>query len=217
MSLNFLNSSNGLSITGVTLSSTSFGFSGWINLSTFSTSSGPVAFFIKDNTTGDVFEIGLSGAFQSQAVVIVTPNGTLTNLFTATIGQWYFVALTISGTSYTAYWSQAGGGGTLNTVTKTDATAVTQYQNLWIGSDGAGDMFPGKIAAVNVWSGTAPTAAQIQSQMVSQKPAFTTGLFAQYPLLSTVDGNIDYSGNGHTMTQPATQPVTDTGPPASWT
>jgi hypothetical protein len=215
VSLNFQGASNGLTSATVTLNSTHFGMCAWVNLQLGAPAGG--VFYLKDNNlTGKTTGMNLDGTVGSKNFEIITPSGSTKAMFTATLNTWYFVAMTINGTTYTAYWSQAGGGGTLSSTSSTDATSIASYSNYWVGSDSGNDTFFGKVAAMTFWSGVTPTTAQLQSQMASQKPLSTASLFAQYPLFNTTDGNIDYSGNGHTLTVPTTAPVTDTGPPASW-
>ncbi len=215
MSLNFTSASDGLTRSGLALSSTAFSECGWVTQTATSGGSGPSILTVRDNnSTGDIVGFQLTEVFGSTTFTLLTPSSSV-SMFTASLNQPYFVAYTINGTTYTAYWSQAGGGGTLSSNSGTDATAIGSYSDLFIGGEG-GSVVEARLAAVNIWSGVVLTTAQIQNQMASQRPQFTANLFGQYPMFSQADGNVDFSGGGHTLTWPATKPTTDSGPPAAW-
>ena len=223
MSLDFSAASNGLTIGGLALSSSQLCLAGWLKVTAATGGTGPAVLHVRDNnTTGKTAGIGMDGVLGTTSVDMFTPTtggtGITTPMFTATLNKWYFIAMTINGTTFTAYWSQAGGGGVLNTTNTTDATAITSYSDFWAGSDDSSNLIPGVLAAVSIWSGASALilSTNLQNQMLSQKPVFTPGLFAQYPMFAQGDGNKDFSGNGHNLTYPVTKPTTDVGPPCSW-
>lgn len=217
MSLNFSGASNGLTLGSLALNSTAFSFTCWVLATANSVGNNESVNILRDNNlTGKIIGLQYSGGAGTTTFGLVTPNGTYVTMFSPTLNKQYFFAYTVNGTTYTAYWSQAGGGGILNSNSGVDATSIGSYTDIWIGSDDAAHQWPGRLAAASVWSGVVLNTAQIQNQMASQKQVATASLFGQYPMFQQADGNIDFSGNGHTLTYPTTKPTTDVGPPSSW-
>jgi hypothetical protein len=72
----------------------------------------------------------------------------------------------------------------------------------------------GRVAAFKAWTAVL-SLAEIQQEMWFQRPIRTANLLAWHPMLSTIDDEIDFSGNGRTMTVSGTQAVGE-GPPIAW-
>jgi len=176
-------------------------------------STGVVLQYDDNGNTGDMLYLFAElGSFK------VNSGSVSKTLFAFTANVWYFFAVTVSGTNYTAYWSQAGGGGTLNSTSWVDATQPASYIHFAIGDHGANGGLPylGDIQNVKTWSNVALSAAEVQLEMPSLHPVRTAGLNAWYPLLTVPDRLNDYSGNGATLSARPNSQTLSTGCPASW-
>lgn len=83
----------------------------------------------------------------------------------------------------------------------------------WDATDN-GDEWQGRFAAVKLWD-AALTVAEIQQEMRQYLPHRTTNLLGFFPLTTIGDDEIDFSGNGKTLTVTGS-PVTIDGPPIPW-
>ena len=143
----------------------------------------------------------------------------ITDLFAATVGVWYFIAVVKdsnpSGTK--AYWATATEDA-LNTGTSTHSVSASM-NNLMIGESVAGgEWLNGSIAAVKIWQGVTLTQAEIENERFQYLPHRTANLYAFYPFLEGGTGagaKQDFSGNGNTLSGGTNSATTD-GPPIPW-
>lgn len=208
-SLLFASTTSALQTTSFSLSGQPVTVSAWIRATGNQTANGGFCFLTDPSVTGD------SGGFiyfAANTALSFTATTNHFSIFTTTAGSWFFVAYTISGTTWTAYWSPANGGA-LSTANTTDAGVPTSFSNFLIA--GGSGTFKGNIESVKVWS-AALSAAEIRNEEFSIRPIRTANLFAWYPTYQQSDETVDYSGNGKTLGTPSTKPTTDTNPPIAW-
>jgi hypothetical protein len=169
--------------------------------------------------TDSVFGVTLRFRIAATTVMEINTAAATHAVVTMTQNTWYFFAVTYAGGTFNVYWSQAGGGGTLNTLAFTDVPSGTTYNKLAIGDDvgGAGTAAcQGNIQNLKLWNAVVLTAAELQNEMASLRPIRTSGLKMWYPLLTVAGATFDLSGNGNTLSTSPSNPTDGIGAPASW-
>lgn len=129
-----------------------------------------------------------------------------------TVGTWYYVAVSRSGTSGTLY-IRALDATSWTTVSIAAAAATRTANSINVGED-SGRTLNANLAGVKVWLGAALTQGELESEMWQYMPSRTANLTAWYPLL--IPETVDYSGNGHTLTLTGGSPTTEDGPGIPW-
>lgn len=139
-------------------------------------------------------------------------NGTGEDLGTTlTAGQWYHCAMTCAGT----------GAGQLNAyldgvleATLAGAAGVSA-ETISVGNDPSGEELRGDAAGIKIWDAVL-TLAEIFNERRQILPIRTANLNSFYPLFSTADDEIDFSGNGRTWTVGGTLANATSTPPVPW-
>lgn len=162
-----------------------------------------------DNGTGDV------------DVVQTDSDGTTLELFSdgnnpqfvaMTVGTWYFVGVSRSGTGGTAYY-RAASTGTLSTVDLAGSSSTTNMATLRIGESPFGtEWLNGCIAAFKFWT-AALTADEIAREAMQYAPARVSNQVSLHPFVKAE--TTDYSGNGRTLSG-GSGTATEDGPPIPW-
>lgn len=127
-----------------------------------------------------------------------------------TVGDWNHLAITVSGTGsgqFLAYLNAV-----LNITHDGDSGPIAEV--LHIGNSSALASSDGNAAAVKIYDAVL-TAAEIAQEMRQYLPVRTANINAFYPLLTTADDQVDYSGNARTLTVAGTL-ATEDGPPIPW-
>lgn len=187
---------------------TSFTIMGWFKLSvdrntysallSFGTnSSSPYYSILTDGSGTDLYVYNSSG---------LTTTGT-----SLTVGTWVHAALTVAGTGAGQVAFIRNG-----VATSTHAGSATPTAGIIvIGSTPSdNDWLNGCVAAVKIYSAVL-TAAEIAKEMQQYLPVRTANLNGFYPMLSTSDDEVDFSGNGNNWTIGGTL-ATEDGPPIPW-
>lgn len=143
----------------------------------------------------------------------VRPNfdnaGGITGAFSVTVGTWYFVAVTVSGTSVSWYYKAFGSPTLTLGSTQTAANAAQVMTNLRLGVwAGNTEPFNGCITGARYWL-AALTQAELEAESQQLLHKRTAGILASYPLETATTA--DSSGNGRTLTAAGT-PTTEAGP-----
>lgn len=146
-----------------------------------------------------------------QSLILYDDNapGQVANGVAHTVGQWYFMAVTVSGTSGTLYW-RAANTQTLSTDTWTSAART--ITRLLIGDNRYGEFLNGRVAAFKFWQ-AGLTAAEVVQESQQYQPYRTSNLRVYLPFVT--NAAVDFSGNGTTFTGGATTTRED-GPPIPW-
>jgi hypothetical protein len=163
-----------------------------------------------DNGLDGHWYVGTNGT--GTTLISYNPSADGPNGSSLTVGTWYHVALVRQGTGASDLIVYLNGvqdtthGGGSN-----DATA-----GVGIGCrvTDAFDSLNGCAAAVKEYNAVL-TAAEIVQEMRQYLPKRLANLNAWYPLLSTADDEVDYSGQGRTLTVAGTW-ATEDGPPIPW-
>lgn len=126
------------------------------------------------------------------------------------VGTWYHIAAVVNGTSGGNFLTYLNGAVNITSDGSTNPAAGAFI----VGSDPDSEWLNGCAAAIKVWS-TNLTAVEIQQEMQQYLPIRTANLNAFYPCLSVGDDEVDFSGNGNTLTVGGTL-ATEDGPPIPW-
>lgn len=140
-------------------------------------------------------------------------NGVSTALgSTPTLNTWFHLAMVVNGTSTGNFLTYYNGALDITY----DANSGTSTDLILGNSDdpGVAEWLNGCIAAVKVYDAVL-VAAEIAQEMRQYMPFRTASLNSFYPLLSIADDEIDFSGNGRTLTVSGTL-ATEAGPPIAW-
>lgn len=146
----------------------------------------------------DGTSLRLWGSSSQSASVATTP------------GTWYRVAMTVTGTSGTIF---AAAAGSALAQTGTASIGSMTRSNLFIGSNGYGEWFNGRIAGVKVYSAVLPP-EEAEAELGTYQPQRTANLLRWHPFLTAE--LVDYSGAGNTLTAGSTATTTEDGPPIRW-
>lgn len=140
-----------------------------------------------------------------------------TTLFAATVGVWYFIAVSYTfGTANIYYAAATDVALTLNSSAHMDTATIT---TLRLGeSSFTGEWLNGSLAAVKIWDGVALTQAEVEAERWQYRPARFANLNSFYPLWdggAVAEAQRDYSGNGNNLSG-GTGSATANGPPIQW-
>jgi Concanavalin A-like lectin/glucanases superfamily len=136
-------------------------------------------------------------------------NGNDQGMVTATVGDWYFLAASINGTTVNTYVKPLGGSISNSSTATIAASGVTASQ-FWLGEwPDLGQWLNGCLAGVKLWLGAALTQTELDTEAGQLMPVRTANLKCAYPLETA--STTDASGNGFTLTASGT-PTTETGP-----
>jgi hypothetical protein len=127
---------------------------------------------------------------------------------TITLGTWYHLAVTVSGSGAGQVKTYVNGALALTSPGNPSATS----DRLSIGNDAHEEWLNGNAAAVKIYD--APlTEAEIAAEMNRLTPVRTANLNAWYPLQSGATAGTDFSGNNRTLVQAGTLTTDSAGPP----
>lgn len=180
--------------------------------------------YISVNTGGPTTFLRLWNAARSTTITCACNSGGVVNpgYFTAggsafvaatlSLGTWYRIALTCTGTSATFYIA-ADVAGPTQVGTGTVAGASAPAGITLGGRDllDSSEPLNGREAHVRVWS-TVLTQSEIEAEWVSTSPVHASGLWANWVLADASD-LLDHSGNGHHLSAGPTPVTTEAGPP----
>lgn len=139
------------------------------------------------------------------------PGGNVAGASTLSVGQWYHIAMTVSGTGASQFLGYVNG---VLDATHSGQASLTAGK-LWVGNDNDTEWLNGRAAAIKVWD-TALTAAEIQQEMHTLRPQRLADLNAYYPVFPGSGERVrDYSGNGRDWTEAGTLADEDP-PPVGW-
>ncbi len=166
-------------------------------------------FFI-DNGTSDNWgmQTGADGTTMSSVFDASTQQG----IGSMTVGTWYFIALSTSGTTGNIYYRTAAQSA-LTTVAVTSVTASVNAATLRIGDSPWGaEWFNGVTAALKGWN-AALTANETLQESMQYQPGRVSNLLFLHPFVKAETA--DYSGNARTLSG-GTGATTEDGPPIPW-
>lgn len=163
-------------------------------------SSGGHESWLSGNTDGTLQDLNTTG-----------PGYFLTHGFrVVSVGSWMFLAVSISGGSVSAYRrSQTAQNLTLTSGTTTASftpTALRVAENRFSAS-----RFNGRIEALKVWSGVAPSAAEFDWESRRNRPFKVGGIFCFLDGLSATNAGTDLSGSTNSFSVTGTL-TTEAGP-----
>lgn len=175
-----------------------------MSLSSGNPASGNKYIYIQTDTTGTDFHLYVEAAGDS-------------SLFTATVGTWYFMAITSSATGTVKAYYAAVGATSLNVVTS--GTTVSSWTpDLMAFGDSAwtGEWLNGNCAGLKAWSAEL-TQAELEAEMFFLLAQRAANLNRSVPCFAgSGERARDYSGNGYHLTEGGT--LTDENdPPVLWT
>ena len=146
---------------------------------------------------------------------IVYDDSNATNLAIMTVGTWYFMAVSVSGTTGTAYMKTASAA-TLTATTANPTTSGFTLNNIRMSTfTDAGQWMNGRIAHVKLWT-AALTATEMFVEANNGRPFRYANLVGWWPLHNLGDFTVDYSGNGRSLTAGAGAATTEDGPGVPW-
>lgn len=125
-------------------------------------------------------------------------------------GTWYHLAFTCAGTGAGQLLAYLNG---VLDITHS-GNAGPSAGRIEIGNDLDSEFLNGRAAAIKIYSAVL-TAAEIAQEMRQILPLRTANLNGYYPLFSTDDDEIDFSGAGNNWTVTGTL-ATEDGPPIPW-
>lgn len=131
--------------------------------------------------------------------------GDMTTDIPLVVGNWYFVAMSVAGTSGLLYARTTDGTVTTRTWTSAARTLTT----LWLGSNEYGEWLNGSIAAAKLYT-AGLTQAELAAEAGQYNPVRTANLQGAWIHPDYV-ATADYSGNARTLSG-GTGSATDTGP-----
>lgn len=156
----------------------------------------------------------------SDGVTVFYFDSAISTLFTATVGTWYFVAISKAGTGAnqtTAYWAAANAASlSTSSFTQTQSAGVFTEQ---IGNDQFNEWINGRIAAFKRWDSVALSQAEIENERLQYLPHRTANLQVFYPFLEgggTAGARQNFQGNNGLDLAGGTGSVTADGPPIPW-
>lgn len=130
------------------------------------------------------------------------------------LGTWYHIAMTRSGTTQTGYLN--GAQDCQLTATITGRVAATRLEMGAATTDNL-SLFNGRVAHAKAWAGVALTAEQIRQEMYSVLPHRFADLYAAWTLLKGATERLrDHSSNGRGWTAGGTLTDEDNPPGVAW-
>jgi hypothetical protein len=187
---------------------TVYTFCAWVNITTDrNTWSGALSLYNTNSSDGTFLETNEAGT-QWECMF---DNANDQVLVVATVGSWYFLAVTVNGSAVNTYVKPLGGSisnSTSTTISSSAASVVATRLRIGDWPEG-GEWLNGRITGVKVWLGAALTQAELNTESTQLLPVRTANLKCAYPL-ETAE-TTDYSGNGFTLAA-AGSPTTEAGP-----
>lgn len=174
-----------------------------------SASTGTFATFLRLYNAGTVITWSTDGALGGPAYF--TTSGNVINATGFAVGAWRQIAISCTGTTGRSYIAVPGSGTEADSGTVSDTAAPTAVTLGGRGTSDPAEWFNGRLAYVRLWS-VELTQAQIEAEWASASPVVTSGLHADWPLLTAADLT-DHSGNGRNLTAGATAVTTEADPP----
>lgn len=171
-----------------------FTYVGWVYLDAVPTAYSMV-FGIEDAavSSGNYITVGINNLAVSPELRVFSNTGGLGSSFSPTPATWYCVAISVTTTSCTLYWGSSPGS--LSSATGTVSNSGRLFT--FIGNDSYTEWWPGRTAAVKLWS-AALSQAEIQAELASYAAVRSSNLLRVHKL--QVPETTDYSGNGNTLT-----------------
>lgn len=113
---------------------------------------------------------------------------------------WYWSMLLFDGSEVRVRHVEDGGTAwaSNNNITGMSAAAPTEMA-IGAQTSTGGNLFPGTIALMKIWSGTLPTDTELLAERLNANATVTTGLWARY-VFDTAALDADSSGNSRTLT-----------------
>src|SRR5262249_47911779 len=121
-----------------------------------------------------------------------------------TLGSWYHVAMTVSGSGSGQFKAYLNGALDI----AFDGNPAVTSQRMSIANDSHSEWMDGNVAGVKIYDAVL-SQAEIAAEMASSAPVRTTSLNGWYPITSVADAATDYSGNARNLTVTGTL-TTDT-------
>lgn len=161
-----------------------------------------------------------SGSGGSTCVVLgFGSDGTTPSVFSAagsvvgsncSVGAWYYIGFTLTGTSAVFYQSLGQAALTVTTGTVTPGTAPTGLTFFGRSQGDSSETMNGRLSNWRLWSVVA-TLAELESEKASATPVKTANLFASWVLPGATD--LTDSVNGHNLVANAGALTTEADPP----
>lgn len=171
------------------------------------------AFYIGDGTTSFGESIDTDGT--GDPITSMDINGTDQIVGPNWVDdQWYFLAVTNTGTTKTFYW-KADGVGSLSSGQDTtiDTTQLINCTQLWVGDvPWSAEWFNGSVCCARLWN-AALSESELLSEANSATAVRTSNLQGAWRLETAAD-LADTSGNSRTLTAGSTAVATDAAEPA---
>lgn len=166
-------------------------------------------FSLDNASTYLVFETDSSG---TDNIGLYTSDGSFADVVTTfdfTVGTWYDVGFTKSGTSASVYLAATNGGAW--SVTSGTVRNAPTANKLWFFNNGFVEWWNGCGAGLKLWDGVALTADEMQAERMQLAPVRLTNLWGFWPGYVHTELD-DVSGGGRTLTAGGTL-ATEEGPP----
>lgn len=182
----------------------------------WNTDTPPNTMFNIDNGTSNYLYVQKFSALQTDIWWNIGGTSNQFTFLTFSTGTWYFMALTVNGTSINGYYAPAG----TNTLTNVSGSASGAWftpSNMVFGdSVFTSEQCDGQQQNMMMWTATL-TQQELEQQMKTFRPQRYTNLHAWYPQLpGSGERARDYSGNGYNMTETGTITDAEPYPPISW-
>ena len=170
-------------------------------------------FFQRDNAGAGFLYVGTTGAVGNPGLTLMMDaNGSQGEAgaagTTLTLGTWTHLCYVRATNQHTLY--RDGVSDITYNVNDGNGTG-----NLRLAEDTFGSFLNGRLAAVKVWDGASLSVAEIQSERFFYRAVRRPNLWGEWPMLSTADDEVDFSGNARNWTVGGTIAVED-GPPILW-
>lgn len=164
-------------------------------------------FFTYDANNSDEVQAYIIGT-ASDGTTLDTFNGLVEATGSAlTVGTWYHLAATVSGTSGANFLVYLNG--TLDISANARSVSPTK---IWLGNDAASEFLNGSLAAVKIWDAVL-TAQEILQEKQQYLPCRTANLNRFYPLINSQFTTDHF--NKRTLTQAGILAL-EAGPPIPW-
>lgn len=165
----------------------------------------PVA--LEATGTGDFIE--LITDFDGTSMSVYDSSGA-DALISMTVGVWYFLALTVNGSSFSAYYAVEGD----SAISRLDGTlsSTASFDRMWFGSTAYSEYWNGDLCQFRVWD-DALTESEISAEFISHTLVRTSNNIGWWKLEANATRTSDSSGNGNTLTESGSGAWTEvTGP-----
>lgn len=163
--------------------------------------------YVYVGTDSDGVTMHLAASYQA------TSDGSTTGS-ALTVGTWYHICLTVSGSSHIVYLNGASDMTLTMDATSGFNNDLLTFGNVDDAEQGSGFYWNGQQAAIKVWD-KALTGVEVLSEMRQYVPFRTTNLNVNWPCRNVGEQGTDYSGNGRNATVGGTLATAD-GPPIPW-